>query len=154
MRRMTDPEVLAAILARCDRTGACLVYRGWLGADGHALVRFHGSTTTAARAVYLIRTGKNPREVAAVRQTCGNRACCNFRHLVGATYKERAAAAKRATTYRPHTRQRKLTDDDVRAIRADERALSVVALQHRVNESVVSRIRRGLTKRLVPDVAT
>lgn len=50
------------------------------------------------------------------------------------------------------TRQRKLTDDEVRAIRADQRHYTIVAAAHGIEPSTAHLIRARKRKASVPDV--
>lgn len=49
------------------------------------------------------------------------------------------------------TRQRKLTDDQVRAIREDSRSIPVLARLYELNQTTVWRIKHGHRKAGVPD---
>ena len=86
---------------------------------------------------------------------CDNPPCCNPAHLYVGTAKDNArdckARGRRAKRYRPHTRVRKLTDEQVRAIRADPRPLYIVASEHGVSETTVADVRSRRRKALVPD---
>lgn len=62
--------------------------------SGYALFAFRGVRYSAHRAVMLAETGSLPRHIH-VRHTCFNRACCNPRHLVKCSIKERWAIEKR-----------------------------------------------------------
>ena len=86
---------------------------------------------------------------------CDNKRCSNPAHLYVGTAKDNARDAKDrgrlATTHAFGARHRKLTDDDVRAIRVDERPGYVVAFAYRISESHVSGIKSRVRKGHVPD---
>lgn len=111
--------------------------------------------TTVHRAIYILSTKTDPSTIPTVRHTCDNPPCGNLRHLLAGTHKDNARdmleRGRRAKTHKPHTRIKKLTDDQVRAIRQDWRPLNLVAWEHGISESVVSMVRRRKAKQLVPD---
>lgn len=98
--------------------------------------------------------------------TCDNPICVNERHLFPGNAKknhddmvakgradwqqEREPGARLRTFAR---RVRKLTDEDVRAIRADRRGLRKIALDYDVAVSTISRVRHGGRKGTVDDGA-
>ena len=88
--------------------------------------------------------------------SCDHPWCVNPEHLLVGTHKDNMAdciakgrRAKRHNPHRPHSRLRKLTDDQVRAIRADDRKVHIIAYEHGVSESCVYSIRSGERKQLV-----
>ena len=60
------------------------------------------------------------------------------------------ARGRRAATCKKHTRVRKLTHDDVRAIRLDQRSVIDIARAYGVSSGNVYAIRSGRRKALVP----
>lgn len=162
MRKLTAKELLAKITANYNRSGgvdACWPWVGrWRTARGYGLVCVRGRSTTAHRALWLLRReimgiGGHPGDgdPEVIRHKCDNPACGNPWHLEPGTGKDNARDATERGR-RPHTRRRKLTDDQVRAIRKDTRTLKDIATEHGVSISVVSTIRNRKAKARVPDL--
>lgn len=158
MRKIPDHQVLDYLLSRCDRSGgpdSCWPWVGVKNNGGYGVYRYHGRSSSAARIVCLLHNGLDPAATPVTRHTCDNPACCNPAHIIPGTYKQNAQDAiergRRAKQYRPHTRVKKLTADQVRAIRLDTRPLNLIAYEHNISESVVSMVRRRKSKALVPD---
>lgn len=109
---------------------------------------------TAHRLSWMIYRGRIPKGLC-VLHTCDNPSCVNPKHLWLGTHKDNMQdcirKGRRAKSYRPHTRVRKLTDRQVRAIRRDDRKLRHVAGDYGISISNVSFIRSGKRKALVPD---
>lgn len=160
MKKLNRVEQLARLEALVDRRGPdeCWPFTGrWHSAQGYGLIRLDGKCTTAHRALYLLANDKVDVAylIPVVRHTCDNPPCCNLAHLISGTHKENAgdmiSRGRKAKRHRPHTRVKKLTDDQVRAIRGDKRPLHVISYEYRISESVVSMVRRRKAKQLVPD---
>jgi hypothetical protein len=85
---------LAKRTERNEATG-CLVWQGALY-DGYAYGRLPGGPSTRiARALYNRAFGPLGRDVA-VRQACGNRACCELTHMVTGSKGEAVLAGRGA----------------------------------------------------------
>ena len=137
--------------------GRCWEWPGRRQQAGYGQLRAwgkSGSVVSVHRLAWEAANGPIPKGLW-VLHTCDNPPCCNPAHLYVGTAKDNSrdctARGRRAKQHRPHTRVRKLTDDQVRAIRADWRPLYVVAGQHGVSEATVSGIRLRRRKARVPD---
>ena len=88
-----------------------------------------------------------------IMHSCDHPWCVNPAHLSVGTQKDNMAdciaKGRKAKRHRPHTRFRKLTDDQVRDIRADDRKVHIIAHVHEVSESCICSIRSGERKRMV-----
>lgn len=109
---------------------------------------------SAHRLSYELHKGPIPAGLI-IRHTCDNPSCVNPDHLLAGTHKDNAqdcmARGRRALVHAPHTRLRKVTDDQVREIRQDTRNALVVAMTHGISECTVYNIRARRRKALVPD---
>lgn len=100
-------------LAKCERNGYGRIQIGGKGS----------AQTGAHRLSFKIANGSEPQ---VVMHTCDNRICVNPAHLRAGTYKENMADMHRKGRTKPGRRlgedhrRAKLTEDDVRAIRANE----------------------------------
>jgi DNA-binding transcriptional regulator YiaG len=101
------------------------------------------------RVLYEEKHGPLPKEIL-VRHTCDVRKCINLEHLISGTTKDNAVDRKeRGRNNTPHGETRsdaKLTKEQVKYIRthlgASQRELAELL---GINQSTVSRIKRGLT---------
>ena len=161
MKKLTDPERIKTLFEHIDQTGgaeACWLWTGTartITAGGYPLVRWRGRTHTAAKVIMCITRGLEPAPGLVCRHTCDAPACCNPAHLVPGTALDNARDCidrnRRAKTYRPHTRTKKLDADQVRAIRRDARPLRAIAEQYAVSLSTISQIRNRKAKAGIPD---
>ena len=134
----------------------CWEWKGNRNTTGYGQIRVgrKGPSYLAHRISYELHKGPIP-DGKIVRHICDNPSCVNPDHLEVGTHKDNAQdcidRGRRARRIRPHTRMRKLTDDQVRAIRADRRHAMLVAIDHGISEVTVYNIRARRRKALVPD---
>ncbi len=137
--------------------GDCLRWTGRLQ-NGHPCVSQQGRTVLVRRALWEQDRGPIPAG-KVLRVTCGMRACLNPEHWRLTTYKSIALecgavglmsghlrSAKIAATKRAG-KQAKVTDDQVREIRASAEPGTVLAARHGVSEAFVCRVRQGKVRR-------
>lgn len=96
----------------------------------------------AHRVAYLLAKGPIG-DGLMVMHSCNNKACCNPAHLQPGTAQQNTEAAYRdglAVSGERHHRA-KLTEQQVRAIRADGRRQVDIAADHGVTQQVISRIK-------------
>ena len=141
-----------------DKT-ICWLFDGRRNKAGYGLVpirnaRGKRSYTTASRDVLEARIGRRLERHEYACHHCDNPPCINPDHLYVGNAKSNArdmlVRKRRTKKPRPHTRFRKLTDEQVRAIRADDRMAHIVAHEMGVAEGTVYNIRAGRRKALVP----
>lgn len=113
----------------------------WQGAaiKGRGVIRFDGKLQYVHRARRLLEDGLELDASGPVRQTCGNRLCAALEHLVHGGPKAPALGERNGRS--------KLSDEQVRAIRADERSHSMVAAEYGVSVPTISQLRLGRTWR-------
>lgn len=152
-RRLSDDHRarVAAVLDRHTLVANerdCWLWAGSRLPSGYGTVKYtvagKAHTISAHRAAFERANGYLPR---VVRHTCDNPPCCNPRHLQGGTQKdnlrdmfERGRA--RHVRGSDHVRA-KLTEEDVRAIRASPDKHAEIAAQFGVDTSTVTRIKAG-----------
>ena len=95
------------------------------------------------RDLLLLLSGRRKPAMAAIVQACGNKACIRPDHQVS-----------EPKGMNMQTRQRKLSDDQVRLIREDPRSIAELARVYVVNPSTIWRIKQRRNKAGVPDVAS
>ena len=141
-----------------DGAGGCWLWRGSIASSGYGQMRVgrRGPCISVHRWAYEYFKGPVP-DGLLVLHTCDVKHCCNPGHLYAGTQAQNTADAvargRRAKKYKFGSRVRKLTDDDVRTIRVDERPVHVVAAAYGVAEVTVFNVRARRRKGHVPDVA-
>jgi hypothetical protein len=154
LRHIWD-NAAALIAARsCPESTGCVTWTGYGNQLGYGQIEIDGSVWLAHRLAWTLAHGPIPIG-ALVLHECDNPKCVRVEHLHLGTHRdnarekiERGRAARR---YAAHTRVRKLTDDQVRAIRASSDTHLAIARRFGVARSTISEIRARKRKRLVPD---
>lgn len=141
MTRHTHQSIMALVDQRAE--DECWP---WLGSlvpgKPYGQVRFEGKKRKAHRAVFFIVYGYWP---SVVRHSCDNPVCCNPRHLLAGSTQDNVndrVARKRSATGERNGRA-KLSDEQVKAIRADRRRLSEIAQTYGVHHNTIYRVRKG-----------
>jgi HNH endonuclease len=150
---MTPDQVLrfwskAAITA--DTTHCWL----WMAATtkGYGTFALASKQVQAHRIAYQITNGPIPDRML-VLHTCDTPACVNPNHLVIGTQSDnikdmwergRARGGQGNTQGHPQPTLRKLTMEQVRAIRASDRSISALARQYGVARVAIRKIKRGI----------
>ena len=117
----------------------CLEWQAGLNGNGYGSFKREDDSVVAAH-VWAWEQERGPVPGGmCVCHSCDNRKCCNIRHLFLGTRTENNA--DRTAKGRSHCP--KLTTDDVRAIREAKGKHSEIAQRFNINQSHVSRIKRG-----------
>lgn len=102
----------------------------------------------AHRVAYVLATGRDIPAHLVVMHSCDVRACVNPAHLSMGEQAENVRDGARKGRYNvPHVRARKLTDADVRAIRASNEKSVRLAVRYKTTLANISLIRRGLRRK-------
>lgn len=120
----------------------CLVWTGPKGRKGYGLMTVGGKCRQVHRIAWEIVNGQIPAGMICCHH-CDNPPCCNPEHLFLGTHKDNkhdAIAKGRHAHGVTHSRAR-LTEDDIRAIRADTRPHTIVAVEYGVGDDHICRIR-------------
>lgn len=155
---------LERFMRHVDRSNqdGCWLWTGTRLPAGYGL--FHWKTTdtdgiarksmTASRASYMLHVGPVPDHLHVCHR-CDNPPCVNPDHLFIGTAADNTqdmlAKYRHSKTRRPHTRVRKLSDDDVRAIRSDPRSATEIAAAFGCSALNVYNIKARRRKANVPD---
>lgn len=125
---------------------ACLLWPFGQANYGYGEVWVKGRKRLAHRLVCEMAHGPQPSPELEVAHACGNRLCCNPRHLRWASRLENVADARRHGTLSRGERNghTKLTEADVRRIRAlaGTQSQTVIAAQFGVSRGAVDKILR------------
>jgi hypothetical protein len=145
----------AAFWAKVDSSGgldACWPWTGSVLLSGYGGIGIAGRQIRAHRLAFEIANGPVA-EGLVVRHRCDNPICVNPTHLEAGTQRDNLDDMDRRGRRRPARGERqasaKLTDDDVRAIRAAAGSDRAVAKRFGVGHATVSTIRRRVTWRHV-----
>jgi len=152
----------ARFMRKIDARGAddCWPWLGGVNCNGYGRINIGGDMYLAPR-IALTLDGRNPGSLIA-RHKCDNPPCCNPSHLDTGTHAdnirdkvERGRAPRgdaNGSRTHPECRARggahgmsKLTEADIRAIRADPRSLSAIAKEYSVHFQQISRVKRRET---------
>lgn len=143
-----------------NRTESCWLWTGPLGSQGYPQMRVgrsgNGPIWLVHRWAYQHFVGPIP-EGLMVLHKCDIRHCSNPDHLYVGTQKDnmrdRSERHPNARGYkRPFiARHKKLSDDDVRGIRQDDRPHYLIATQYKISETHVFGIKARIRKQHVSD---
>ena len=144
---------LEALLSRYTvSSSGCWEWTGTKNPGGYGIVCLvvNGKTTTiAAPRLQWMRTRGRPAPGADICHTCDNRACINPAHLFeGSALDNMRDMIAKGRDVRVHGIEHghaKLTDDQVRAIRADTRSNKQIAADHGITPSNVYWVKTGAT---------
>lgn len=147
-RRAPAGEPIAFLEAHVEvRKEDCLIWPFARYENGYGAIRHQDRQTIAHRVMCKLAHGNPPEPWFEASHTCenGHNGCVNPRHLVWETHydnHQRRAGRVGPATGERHPRA-KLTDEQVRAIRADSRKGSDIAREYGVVKSTISQIRSG-----------
>ena len=113
--------------------------------DGYCHIKINQKMHRAHSAVYALVHGTIPSGLYVLHR-CDNRACCNPDHLFLGTARDNAHDAMRKDRHSRGTRNgiSKLTDDDVRAIRASTETQWTLARRYGVWQGTIWHIKAGI----------
>lgn len=145
---MIDSElVLAWLLARSEVRGDCLIWTKGRSAGGYGYASYDGRQWGVHRLAWVARYGLIPSETPFVLHRCDTPPCWADDHLFLGTHADNMAdmVAKgrvRAPRGERHGRA-KLTEADVRQIRASTESTRAAGARFGVSHSVIASIRHG-----------
>jgi hypothetical protein len=135
-----------------EKTDKCWNWRGRIGNSGYGSTHYNGRPTSASR-VALELSGQLAPLGAFVLHSCDNKLCCNPAHLRWGSAQDNADDRElRGRSVKPRGErhgQAKLTDEQVRYIRASGRPPREMAREFGVSDTVVYLARQGRTWRHV-----
>ena len=148
MTAKTNTENVASrFMARCqgDFTQGinCVYWRGAVDSSGYGQFRLFGVVTGAHRVSYELFISKIPVDLQ-VLHTCDSVTCVNPAHLWLGTNAD--------NLHDRNVKDRdahKVTAEQVREIRADQRSQAILANIYGINQSQISRIKSGARRRVV-----
>lgn len=139
----TAHERLMALVER-GAPDECWEFTSPRNRHGYGRIGYQREAWLAHRLAYATWVGPIP-DGAVVCHTCDNPPCCNPAHLFIGTQLDNIADMARKGRARRGERvpTSKLTEADVRAIRADTRLQSVIAADYGIDHSAVWKIQKG-----------
>lgn len=143
-------------LKKVEKTDGCWLWTGAKNASGYGLYTWREGGKShcmgAHRAGYILTHGDIDRDVQCCHR-CDNPGCVNPEHIFLGSAKDNAqdmlAKGRHSKTRKPHTRQRKFTNDQIAAMASDPRELGEVAQAFGVSKSYLRMIRNGTRKAMI-----
>lgn len=137
-------------MEKVDRSAgahACWPWLGHVEENGYGRFYLKGRMMWAHRAAYILFVGPVPSGAMVRHLVCDNPPCCNPAHLAPGSHLQnvRDSVTKLRHTFGERNGAARLTDDQVRAIKAElsaGRLHRLIAEDHGVSRSLVSRIGR------------
>lgn len=127
-------------------TPGCWLWTGVVGNGGYGRMRWNGKLIETHRASYMLHDGEIPTGMY-VLHSCDNRLCVNPSHLRLGTHADNMRDMVLRNRCRYQSGQSnpnaKLTEEIVRAIKADQRVQSAISAAYGVSRSHVSYIKTG-----------
>lgn len=124
------------------RVNDCWLWRGYCDASGYGSIKINGKPMAAHRAAYLAAFGEIP-DGAIVRHRCDRPLCCNPTHLETGTHADnvRDRVIRRRNAVGERASKAKLTESQVRVIRASTEPLRTLAQRYGVTSDAIQAIR-------------
>jgi hypothetical protein len=121
----------------------CWEWQGSRSKTGYGRFGFKLAVVLAHRMCWFLVHDEHPNE-KHVLHTCDNPSCVNPQHLRLGTHDEnmKDATAKRRNAYGKRHGRRKLTEEEVLAIRASDGTHAAIAARYGVAPSAITRIRQ------------
>jgi len=125
----------------------CWEWQACFFKDGYGQIRIEGKNRRAHRVAYALEHGLNEMEILdLVLHACDNPACCNPRHLWLGSHADNARdmdeKGRRVVTRGEACTQAKLTENDVLAIRDDQRPYPEIAEGYGVSVPLICMVKR------------
>jgi len=112
---------------------------------GYGKLWFEGRSQSAHRVALILYSGENPKHLEAAHGKCHNSLCINPKHSSWLTHTENVHDMVRDGTHQQGEKvySAKITLHQVRAIRNDPRRRKIIAKDHAISETQVSKIKSG-----------
>lgn len=133
--------------SKVNKSGKCWLWTGASYKDGYGKFRFRGQTWSAHRVVWVLVYGEIPEGMDVLHIVCDNPPCVNPDHLKLGTRAEnnadRAGKGRNDCKAGERNPRVKLTEEQVRAIRASTDTQRAWAERLGVSPSTVQAVRSG-----------
>lgn len=157
MSKKATIHTIESLLARTVEHGNCKDWTGY--APNKTPKVFHNGKMQSVRAVLLELQGKaKPPKGFFLATRCQNPYCVNPEHIIARSPKQHAVRMAKCVDHENPVRlmritekaqiRRKLSDEQVQTILLDTRSCRELGELFQVNQSLISRIRRGQAHRL------
>lgn len=144
-------HTIETLLARTIEVGECMEWQGYYGRNCPQVK--HGGKLRTVRRVIRELQGREMKKGMFVSTSCGNPKRINPEHLIDRNARQHSQAMSSKVNYLSPTRvaklqksaepRRKISDAGVQAALCDPRTCEIVAAEHGVHKSLISKIRRG-----------
>jgi hypothetical protein len=131
---------------KVNKTETCWLWTGLIMPAGYGQVYFNGETHLTHRLSLSHSLGRPIGDGLVIRHSCRNRHCLNPAHLQEGTYKDNYAdSIIDGTNAKGETQgHSKLTEQQVREIRASDKRNCELAKIYNVHKGTISHIKRGI----------
>lgn len=134
-------KTLERLLAKTVRSGDCLLFTGCINKNGYGSFRFNGKTANVHKVSYILHHGDIP-DGLVVMHSCDNRNCVEPTHLTLGTQSDNLRDMARKGRSGS-----KLSNEDVAAIRQDDRDSFTIGRAYDVHPTTIQKIKRGINRR-------
>ena len=144
-------------MKRTEEVGECIEWQGYFQ-NKTPHVQNEGNMVPVRKLIMEL-LGNTQKERMFYSVSCGNRACVNPKHIVYRTMKDHATHMAKKVDANAPTRifklqksaekRRALNEQQIMQVRTDNRSCSEVAVLFGVSKSLISKIRRGKSNRMV-----
>ena len=139
-KNMSDADMLSWLQTQYDlNENSCWVWKGGKFADGYGQVKWKGRNPKTHRLYWLLSGGTIPEGLDMCHGPGCSKACFNPEHLRPDTVSANMLDKHRDGTFTTA----KLTQEQVRAIRADMRSQREIADEYGVARETISHIKTG-----------
>lgn len=150
-------HTLDTLMKRTEEVGECIEWQGYF--QNKVPFTQHGERFMSVRRLILELNGTEVPENMYAKSSCGNPDCVNPNHIVLVSRKQHSKAMASKVKHNSPIRlaklvksaqsRRVLTDDQVMQALMDNRTCAEIAREFEVSKSLISKIRRGRSNRMV-----
>jgi hypothetical protein len=155
--RVKNYHTIETLMKRTEEVGECIEWQGYF--QNKVPFVQHGERFLSVRRLILELNGTDVPADMYAKTSCGNPMCVNPSHIVLVSKKQHSKAMAAKVKHNSPTRlaklvksaqsRRVLTDDQVMQALMDDRTCAEIAKEFEVSKSLISKIRRGQSNRMV-----
>lgn len=150
-------HTVESLMRRTEEVGNCIEWQGYF--QNKTPYVQHGDRFMSVRGLIMELLGNKYQGRMFYGVSCGNKACVNPEHIVARPLKAHASYMANQTDHNAPTRifklqkaaekRRVLSEEQLMQVRTDSRTCAEIAASLGVSKSLISKIRRGRSNRMV-----